>query len=56
VVSLDVPEIETYHFEAKCWFAKDEGDRQIVRELVAYDEDGRPIDDVEGHLLIVFPI
>ena len=49
----DTPDIEEYHFRPNCWFARDEGDKQIVRELIALDSDGRPLFDVEEISYIV---
>ncbi len=43
----DTPDIEDYFFRPNCWFAKDEGDKQIVREIIATDSDGRPLFDIE---------
>ncbi|XP_078580092.1 lipoxygenase homology domain-containing protein 1-like isoform X2 [Branchiostoma floridae x Branchiostoma japonicum] len=39
---------EVYLFVANRWFAKDEDDKQIVRELVPTDESGKPL---EGNIL-----
>ena len=34
---------EDYWFFVDKWFAKSEGDKQIVRELIPTDKDGRPL-------------
>ena len=47
-VSVDQPELENYYFVVNRWFAKDEDDKQIVRELVATDEHGNPLIEIEG--------
>lgn len=42
--------MEDYYFFVNRWFAKDEDDRQIVRELTPTDANGRPLanlDEVE---------
>ena len=36
-------ETEDYWFFVDKWFAKSEGDKQIVRELIPTDKDGRPL-------------
>lgn len=35
-------------FYCKQWLARDEGDGEVVRELIAVDATGKPISDVEG--------
>ena len=45
---MDREEIEDYFFPCNRWLARDEDDREIVRELLAYDLDGRPISGLEG--------
>ncbi len=35
--------MENYYFFVNRWFAKDEDDKQIVRELTPTDEQGRPL-------------
>ena len=47
-VSVDREEIEDYYFPCNRWLARDEDDREIVRELLACDQDGRPISGLEG--------
>jgi hypothetical protein len=47
----DTPDIEEYNFFANQWFARDEGDKQIVRELISSDKNGRPLFDIEGMVL-----
>ena len=37
-------DIEEYWFVCKRWFAKDEDDGKIVRELLPTDENGNPLD------------
>lgn len=37
-------EIEEYWFICKRWFARDEDDKKIVREIVATDADGKPLE------------
>jgi hypothetical protein len=41
-------DVESYYFFVDKWFAKDEDDRQIVRELVPTDEHGRPLIGLDG--------
>lgn len=41
-------DVEDYYFFVNRWFAKDEDDRQIVRELTPTDADGRPLANLEG--------
>ncbi len=43
----DTHEYEDYYFDVNRWFATDEDDKQIVRELVATDEKGRPIFELD---------
>jgi hypothetical protein len=43
----DEPEMEDYWFFVNRWFAKDEDDKQIVRELTPTDESGRPLVTLE---------
>ena len=38
----DGTETEDYWFFCNQWFARSEGDKQIVRELIPTDEQGRP--------------
>ena len=40
-------EYEDYFFEVNRWFATDEDDKQIVRELIATDERGNPIIELD---------
>lgn len=47
-MSLDTPEIENYHFLVDKWLDKNEDDGQIVREIIATDERGNPIIEIEG--------
>ena len=47
-IATDKPVLENYFFDVNKWFAKDEDDKQIVREIVALDETGRPIVDLNG--------
>lgn len=35
---------EDYWFMCKKWFARNEDDGKIVRELIATDENGKPLD------------
>lgn len=35
--------MENYYFFVNRWFARDEDDKQIVRELIPTDEQGRPL-------------
>ncbi|XP_013416715.1 lipoxygenase homology domain-containing protein 1 isoform X2 [Lingula anatina] len=42
-----VDETEDYWFLCNRWFAKGEDDGQIVRELMATDEQGKPLHDME---------
>ena len=49
-VSVDQPELENYYFVVNRWFAKDEDDKQIVRELISTDEKGNPLIEIEGIL------
>ena len=46
-ISVD-HEVEEYFFLVNRWFAKDEDDRQIVREVVPTDEKGRPLIELDG--------
>jgi hypothetical protein len=46
--SLDGPDVEDYFFLVNKWFAKDEDDKQIVREIVPTDENGRPLIILDG--------
>ena len=39
----DGTETEDYWFFCGQWFARSEGDKQIVRELIPTDEHGRPL-------------
>ena len=41
-------ETENYYFFVNKWFAKNEDDGQIVRELIATDENGRPLMELNG--------
>ena len=45
--SRDEPETENYYFFVDRWFAKDEDDGQLVRELIPTDERGRPLVGLE---------
>lgn len=40
-------EVEDYYFFVNRWFAKDEDDRQIVRELTPTDAQGRPLNNLD---------
>ena len=42
------PELENYFFLVNRWFAKDEDDGQIVREIVPTDENGKPLNVLDG--------
>lgn len=48
IVSHEDGELENYYFYVNKWFAKDEDDGQIVRELVPTDEDGNVLIEIEG--------
>lgn len=52
--SLKADDIEDYYFFVNRWFAKDEDDRQIVRELTPTDAQGRPLAGLEGVVLLGF--
>lgn len=43
----DTPDIEEYFFKPNTWFARDEGDKEIVRELIALDRNGHPLLNIE---------
>lgn len=40
----DELEVEEYWFFCKRWLAKDEDDKETIRELIASDEQGRALD------------
>jgi hypothetical protein len=41
-------DVEDYYFFVNRWFARDEDDKQIIRELLPTDADGRPLAGLEG--------
>lgn len=45
----DSPDLEEYFFTVNKWFARDEDDKQIVRELMPTDEKGRPLVQLDGY-------
>lgn len=47
----DVRDTDEYFFLVNKWFARDEDDKQIVREIVPTDERGRPLVVLDGNLL-----
>lgn len=49
--SLNQTELEDYYFFVNRWFAKDEDDKQIVRELAPTDAEGRPLIQLDGLIL-----
>lgn len=49
VISQEDGELENYYFFVNKWFAKDEDDGQIVRELIPTDQDGRPLIELDGN-------
>jgi hypothetical protein len=48
---MDVPELEDYYFFVNRWFAKDEDDKQIIRELMPTDENGRQLVKLHGRII-----
>lgn len=41
------PDIEEYYFKINNWFSRTDGDKQLVREILASDADGNPLYDIE---------
>ena len=44
----ETPEFEEYYFNVNNWLSKTDGDKQIVREVLATDADGNPLFDLDG--------
>ena len=47
----DMPDVDNCFFLVNKWFDRKEDDRQIVREIVPTDENGRPLVVLDGKQL-----